>query len=783
MSCSHLKSLLKKNLLIAKSTFILTTIELLSPIIVMLALLGLKSLFKKENLSFPNDMDFIISNSSTLFTNLNTSIGNQTEGLEYLSICNERNIVAFVGKNFPTNLANKFIKLTINQTKVQFKYYDDYEILYDYIESDEYGVNDGEICFAVTFQKEGKKYIYKLHYYASPYRREEPPEIPSTYMGIGNRLSTQPDFESYMKYVHSGFFMSQKLFYDYVLQEETNDPNAIINAVIYPKKYDIYIEDPFATNSQMLLGLFSILAYAGPLIINIYRIVKEKETKAKEGMKIMGLSELTYFLSNFIFYFVKIIIYAGFITLIISFALKRIESGYIFLMYFLYGLVIFALIFFFQSFLEKTIISILVSVIVYVLMYFLFIVVFQKSVNYTLKIIFCLLFPPTTLQLGINTISIFETNFQDFDGRINYEHNNFSVRDMYTNLTYNFIIYMFLGFFLQNTLPHEYGIKRPIYFLFTKNFWGYESKNKENINLIQKENNRKIINRNNKENKNNENNNETILNINKNLEQNNKDNKSFENVNTIEQIKLNESKKDELLFSHKGIINKEQNINEESKIAEQNLNEKIIEKVDVNSNFESEELYEINYTQPKDCLKIRNICKVFDDKKKALNSVSFNLYKNEIFALLGHNGAGKSTLINILSGLYPATSGYAIYNNDNIITIEGNSRFRKYLGICPQHNVLFDDLTVKEHLEMFCVFKSVKTEKVSEEIFKIMKDFDLLEKKDTKACNLSGGQKRKLSICIALVGGSSVIFLDEPTSGMDITSRRNLWDILKRYAV
>ena len=273
------------------------------------------------------------------------------------------------------------------------------------------------------------------------------------------------------------------------------------------------------------------------------------------------------------------------------------------------------------------------------------------------------------------------------------------------------------------------------------------------------------------------------MNINKNLEQNNKDNKSFENVNTIEQIKLNESKKDELLFSHKGIINKEQNVNEESKIPEQNLKEKIIEKEEVNSNFESEELYEINYTQPKDSLKIRNICKVFDDKKKALNSVSFNLYKNEIFALLGHNGAGKSTLINILSGLYPATSGYAIYNNNNIITIEGNSRFRKFLGICPQHNVLFDDLTVKEHLEMFCVFKSVQTEKVSEEIFKIMKDFDLLEKKDTKACNLSGGQKRKLSICIALVGGSSVIFLDEPTSGMDITSRRNLWDILKRYAV
>ena len=190
----------------------------------------------------------------------------------------------------------------------------------------------------------------------------------------------------------------------------------------------------------------------------------------------------------------------------------------------------------------------------------------------------------------------------------------------------------------------------------------------------------------------------------------------------------------------------------------------------------------MNYTKPRDSFKIRNICKVFEDGKKALNGVSFNLYKNEIFALLGHNGAGKSTLISILSGLYSATSGYAIYDNQNILSTEGHSKFRKYLGICPQHDVLFDDLTVKEHLEMFCVFKSVKRDKIDEEIDKILQDFDLLEKKDCKACNLSGGQKRKLSICIALVGGSSVIFLDEPTSGMDITSRRNLWDILKRYA-
>ena len=280
--------------------------------------------------------------------------------------------------------------------------------------------------------------------------------------------------------------MIQKFFYDFVLQQETGNSKAKIDAIICPKKYGKYISDPFAKNLGMLLGFFSLIAYAIPLSINIYRIVKEKETKAKEGMKIMGLSELTYFLSNFIIYFIKNIIYSIFITVILSFALTRIESIYIFIIYFLYGLVIFSLIFFFQSFLEKTIISIIVSLLIYALMYFFFIVVYQNSVNLIAKYILCILFPPTTLQLGINTLSIFETNFQDFNGRINYKYNYYSIVNMYTFLTINFCLYLFLGFFFQNVLLHEYGIRQPIYFLFTKSFWGLE---KDDNNFIFEENN------------------------------------------------------------------------------------------------------------------------------------------------------------------------------------------------------------------------------------------------------------------------------------------------------
>ena len=140
---------------------------------------------------------------------------------------------------------------------------------------------------------------------------------------------------------------------------------------------------------------------------------------------------------------------------------------------------------------------------------------------------------------------------------------------------------------------------------------------------------------------------------------------------------------------------------------------------------------------PKDSLKIRNIVKEFDDRKVAVNKVSLNLYKNEIFALLGHNGAGKTTLISMLTGLYEATEGVAIYDNINILLPENVPIFREKIGICPQHDVLFNDLDIREHLGLFAIFKGVSAHSVEDEINKIIKDFQLQEVQYTLAKNLS----------------------------------------------
>lgn len=177
------------------------------------------------------------------------------------------------------------------------------------------------------------------------------------------------------------------------------------------------------------------------------------------------------------------------------------------------------------------------------------------------------------------------------------------------------------------------------------------------------------------------------------------------------------------------------------------------------------------------CLKIRNLCKTYENGFKAVNGLNLNMYAGQIFALLGHNGAGKTTTISMLTGLFSATSGEA--HAFGIDLLNNQSEARKMMGVCPQHNVLFPMLTPEEHLDIFCDFKGVPQHLRVQSINKALESCDLMGQKDMQAMNLSGGNQRKVSVGIAMLGDSKIVLLDEPTSGMDPTARRRLWDLLK----
>ena len=108
-------------------------------------------------------------------------------------------------------------------------------------------------------------------------------------------------------------------------------------------------------------------------------------------------------------------------------------------------------------------------------------------------------------------------------------------------------------------------------------------------------------------------------------------------------------------------------------------------------------------------------------------------------------------------------------------------KVRRYMGVCPQYDVLFDNLTPEEHLDIFYDFKGGDRARKTEELRDIIRDVGLDTDKRKKASALSGGNQRKLSVAIALCGGSKFVLLDEPTAGMDLGARRSLWDMLKNY--
>ena len=143
------------------------------------------------------------------------------------------------------------------------------------------------------------------------------------------------------------------------------------------------------------------------------------------------------------------------------------------------------------------------------------------------------------------------------------------------------------------------------------------------------------------------------------------------------------------------------------------------------------------------------------------------------------NGAGKTTTFSMLTGLIPQTSGNVQYFDYDMET--DMPEVRKIMGVCPQFDILFDDLTVKEHLELYANIKGMPKSEIPAAVTKMIVDLKLEEKTNYQSKTLSGGQKRKLSTGIAFIGGSKLIFLDEPTTGMDPTNRRVLWDVLKMY--
>ncbi|MFX0142891.1 MAG: ATP-binding cassette domain-containing protein, partial [Candidatus Hodarchaeota archaeon] len=177
-------------------------------------------------------------------------------------------------------------------------------------------------------------------------------------------------------------------------------------------------------------------------------------------------------------------------------------------------------------------------------------------------------------------------------------------------------------------------------------------------------------------------------------------------------------------------------------------------------------------------IEVKNLTKIYEEGNVlAVDDISFNIRKGEIFALLGPNGAGKTTTISVLATLLSSTEGDAFVNNYNVMN--DSDKVRKSIGIVFQEPSVDGEMKAWENLELHAILYGMPKKERQEKIKEVLKLVDLDDRADTFVKNYSGGMKRRLEIARGLLHEPKVLFLDEPTLGLDPQTRRKIWDKIK----
>jgi len=177
-----------------------------------------------------------------------------------------------------------------------------------------------------------------------------------------------------------------------------------------------------------------------------------------------------------------------------------------------------------------------------------------------------------------------------------------------------------------------------------------------------------------------------------------------------------------------------------------------------------------------DIIEVRNLVKIFNHDIKAVDEITFNVKKGEIFGFLGPNGAGKTTTISMLCTLLKPTSGEARICNYDINSQQ--NKVRKCLGLVFQDSTLDDRLTARENLELHARLYGVPKEKRNKRIDQVLKMVELKDKEKSIVKTFSGGMLRRLEIARGLIHYPKILFLDEPTLGLDPQTRKHVWDYI-----
>ena len=494
-------------------------------------------------------------------------------------------------------------------------------------------------------------------------------------------------------------------------------------------------------NIQRIINLVGTIFY--PISISLlmplfmYNIVIEKERQLIEIMKINGLKMrnywISYFIFNYIVYTFTMIFFIIFGTYVFGLNLFR-ETDFllIFLTLLVWGFSQIGLAYFFQAFLSN---GRTTSVIGYMIALWLIIIctclnlamfVIPKEAPYILNI-----FP----SFAVSRIFYYMATYCGYETCIDtFSRVNDEVRYALVYMFVGGVIFMGLGVYLYEVLPKQYGIrKNPVFCI------------EDGIKTCQKEKEGDIIREGSDENNN----------IDKN------------------------DKEEDLIIEEK---NKENTDIEENNIDNDNTDEEVRKEFIIVRDILDKGEYELR----KYPLVCDGLCKIYpsnlkskDPKKrnrKSLDNFTIHLKDSEIFGLLGPNGAGKTTFFSILTGIYEPTSGNAFIRGNSIL--KNIEKTYEFIGYCPQFDLLWEDLSVENTLLFYSRMKNKDENRIKPMVEKILVDVKLVKFRKYLVRELSGGMRRRLSLGVALIGEPPIVFLDEPTTGLDPKNKREIWDIL-----
>lgn len=641
-----------------------------------------------DYMNLDKSQDHVNEIPSFPFKSCASSIDDEMYYLSYSIITNDEKADDF--KAYMQKYIGELSYGNIKPFDIEFDTIDEFE---DFVSGDSY-LDHRSLCFAVYLNKlNEKEYELRLRYNTSnPFPAKGRRLGPSVDIF---QLSLHPDYDELIvspsnfgkSFYNYGFLTINNLVHNYLLQTKLNKPSGSIKYSMIPMRFGKYIEDTFYSSIQSILSFFIVISYLVPVSRLISSIVQEKETKTKEIMFMMGLTNSAYWLSWITYYLLIYTIIAVLMT-IVSIAMEIFtysNGGFVFLYFWLFGLACLSFSIFLSMFFSKSRNAILVGIPLFLGSYFVSFAVNDPIISLNKKTGASIL-PTVCMTLATNILCQLETaqtGVQNSNLDFTIENYNF---ETYIGMMIADIIYFaLLAVYLDIVWPGEWGVKRPWYFFITKSFW------------------------------------------------------------CPTKVHTNDE-----LFAQKVSWSD------------------AVEPVD--STLESQKI-------SGKALLVRNLTKRFANKT-AVEDLNLDIYEGQIFALLGHNGAGKTTTMSMMAGLISPTSGDMCINK--YFLSKDLKKIREHLGVCPQHNILFPDLNAEEHLYLFCIFKGIKDkDKIKEMSISKLNELDMMPHAKKRTKFLSGGQKRKLSLAIALIGDSPIILLDEPTSGMDLTARRHMWDMLK----